>query len=81
MNTIYLPCTKTINGMQLSEELNGVSISLIDNQLRFVGDVDEQTVRDALDAHIPLPPKVLTIEEKLASVGLSVDDLKNALGL
>lgn len=29
----------------------------------------------------PTPQRVITIEEKLASVGLSVDDLKAALGL
>jgi hypothetical protein len=34
-----------------------------------------------LDAHNPPAPKEPTIVEKLASVGLSVDDLKAALGL
>jgi len=29
----------------------------------------------------PLPAKELTIDEKLASVGLSVNDLKSALGI
>lgn len=67
--------------MQLSQELNGVSISLVDNQLRFVGDIDEETAKQALDAHIPIFPKEPTVEEKLASVGLSIDDLKDALGL
>ena len=81
MNTIYLPYTKPINGMQLAQELNGVSISLVDNQLRFVGDIDEKTAQQALDAHIPTPPKEPTVIEKLASVGLSIDDLKDALGL
>jgi hypothetical protein len=81
MNTIYLPYTKPINGMQLAQELNGVSISLVDNQLRFVGDIDEKTAQQALDAHIPTPPKEPTVIEKLASVGLSINDLKGALGL
>ena len=81
MNTVYLPYTKPINGIQLSQELNGVSISLVDNQLRFVGDINEETAQQALDAHIPILPKEPTVAEKLASVGLSIDDLKDALGL
>jgi hypothetical protein len=67
--------------MQLSQELNGVSISLVDNQLRFVGDINQVTAQQALDAHIPIPPEEPTVTEKLASVGLSIDDLKDALGL
>ena len=31
--------------------------------------------------HNPTPPKELTVAEKLASVGLNLDDLKSALGL
>ena len=81
MNTVYLPYTKPINGIQLSQELNGVSISLVNNQLRFVGDINQVTAQQALDAHIPIPPKEPTVTEKLASVGLSIDDLKDALGL
>jgi len=54
---------------------------VLDNQLRFVGDIDEKTAQQALDAHIPIPPKEPTVTEKLASVGLSIDDLKDALGL
>jgi hypothetical protein len=81
MNTIYLSYSKEINTKQLSDELNGVSVSVLDNQLRFVGNIDEKTAQQALDAHIPIPPKELTVAEKLASVGLSIDDLKGALGL
>ncbi len=80
MNTVYLPFTKPINGIQLSKELNGVSISLVDNQLRFVGDIDEKTAKAALDAHIPQPVKQPTVEEKLASIGLTIDDIKSILG-
>jgi hypothetical protein len=36
-------------------------------------------VKAAIDN--PLPEKEKTIDEKLASVGLSLDDLKSALGL
>jgi hypothetical protein len=81
MNTIYLSYSKEINTKQLSDELNGVSVSVLDNQLRFVGDIDEKTAQKVLDAHTPIPPKEPTVTEKLASVGLSIDDLKYALGL
>jgi len=59
-------------GCQLYEMSNGLYISGCDSQ--------EQA--DALIAdHNPPAPTDLTVEEKLASVGLSLDDLKSALGL
>lgn len=36
---------------------------------------------EPLPTPAPTPPVKLTIEQKLASVGLTVDDLKNVLGL
>jgi hypothetical protein len=77
----YLPYTKAINSEQLGEELGGVSVVLVGGKLRFVGDITEKQAKDALETHIPIPIPELTISEKLASVGLSVDDLKTALGL
>lgn len=47
----------------------------------LIGDATEQELLDAFAAHNPTPPTEPTIAEKLASVGLSVDDLKAALGL
>ena len=44
----------------------------------------EKTLEEALaalEAHNPPAPSEPTVSEKLASVGLSVDDLKAALGL
>jgi hypothetical protein len=44
------------------------------------GDCDKAEAEAALNAHDGTMPE-LTISEKLASVGLSIDDLKVALGL
>jgi hypothetical protein len=45
------------------------------------GDVTAEQAQELLDAHNAPAPKEPTISEKLASVGLSIDDLKAALGL
>jgi hypothetical protein len=44
---------------------------------------DEKKTKAQIEKAIanPLPAKELTIDEKLASVGLSIDDLKVALGI
>lgn len=48
----------------------------------FINGVSTQQEADALlDAHNPPAPQEPTVEEKLASVGLNLDDLKAALGL
>lgn len=48
----------------------------------YISGVDSQAEANALiAAHNPPAPKEPTVEEKLASVGLSLDDLKVALGL
>jgi len=43
------------------------------------GDADKAT--EVVAAHIAKDPEPKTLEEKLASVGLNLDDLKQALGL
>jgi hypothetical protein len=45
------------------------------------GDATEKQLLDAFAAHNPALPTEPTVAEKLASVGLSVADLKVALGL
>ena len=48
----------------------------------YISGCQSQAEADALiEAHNPPAPKEPTVEEKLASVGLSLDDLKSALGL
>jgi hypothetical protein len=45
------------------------------------GDATEKKLLDAFAAHNPTPLAEPTVTEKLGSVGLSVADLKTALGL
>jgi hypothetical protein len=54
---------------------------LRDNVLYVSGAKSQKEADDFLAAHNPTPAAEPTISEKLASVGLSVDDLKTALGL
>ena len=71
---------KELNGLQLCEEKN----PYIDGNGVFWLDIaskDTQKAQDVLNAHIPQPKPEPTIADKLASVGLSVNDLKSALGL
>lgn len=42
---------------------------------------DTQKAKEVLNAHVPKPRPEPTVAEKLASVGLNLDDLKTALGL
>jgi hypothetical protein len=80
---------KPINLRQLDAELNnlGLIASLNDNeQITEVGLADNNTATEAqlkaaIDAHIALPEPEPSIEQKLASVGLNLSDLKIALGL
>ena len=48
----------------------------------YISGVESQEEADALIAsHNPTPPPPLTVEQKLQRAGLSLDDLKQALGL
>jgi hypothetical protein len=72
------PMPADVNGEQLKNELKAESVYQIENTLYIVGDLSKETIDKALAAHMPTEP---TVTEKLASVGLSIDDLKAALGL
>jgi hypothetical protein len=82
--------TKKINIDQLGHESN-VDLNIVseaDGTFIIESSVAQKTLESFIDAHVandswvsPNPPKVITIENKLASVGLSIDDLKTALGL
>lgn len=79
---------KKINLAQLDAELNGKGLNAVVNDLDEVlqvhladnNDATEAELLAAINAHQAVFPEP-TIEEKLASVGLSIDDLKTALGL
>jgi hypothetical protein len=59
----------------------GFNYFMRDNQYYLSGDATEKELLDAFAAHNPAVPSEPTVTEKLASVGLSVADLKAALGL
>lgn len=60
---------------------NGFGLVINNGELFVIGAKSQKEADDALKAHNPPAPTEPTIAEKLASVGLSVDDLKAALGL
>lgn len=59
----------------------GWELFILDGELYVAGDCTKEEALAALDAHNPPAPIEPTVQEKLASVGLSLDDLKSALGL
>ena len=79
---------KEINLIQLDSELGlqGLSADFNDADNKVITTADLSTVTQseleaAVEAHSALPEPEPTIEEKLASVGLSIADLKTALGI
>jgi hypothetical protein len=83
---------ENLNGTELRNELNlaGVKIDNESQSVQVEGDIltldinsaDEAKAAAIVAAHngTTVPPE-LTIEDKLASVGLNLTDLKTALGL
>lgn len=79
-----------LNGAELLAELNAAGISIsnspsIDGEGNFWLDIakaDETKAKPIVAAHngTIVPPEP-TVADKLSSVGLSIDDLKTALGL
>ena len=79
---------KEINLAQLDKELGGKGLNgdFNDPNKKLIlptenSDVTEQELEVAIAAHIALPEPEPTVADKLASVGLSVTELKTALGL
>ena len=58
----------------------GFDMYIRDGLIVISGDLDEVKAKELLDAHDGTTTEP-TIGEKLASVGLSIDDFKAALGL
>jgi hypothetical protein len=74
--------TKPTNTLIFEQENPGCTLYIEDNKLWIAGDnLTEKQAADMLAAHNPPQPTEPTFAEKLASVGLSIDDLKAALGL
>jgi len=77
-HTFTIP-NKALNSTKFKDE-TGFDLFIRGNELFISGDCTKAKAQAALDAHDGTTPEP-TIAEKLASVGLSVDDLKAALGL
>ena len=80
--------SKEINLSQLDKELGskGLNGDFNDATKKLIlpaenSNVTKAQLEAAIAAHIALPDPEPTVSEKLASVGLSVADLKAALGL
>ena len=78
MTTHEFPMPADVNGEQLCKEIGAERVYQIEDKLFIVGDFSVEVAKKGLEDHVPTKP---TIEEKLASVGLTIDDLKAALGL
>lgn len=84
---------KNLNGEELRQELNaaGINISnekfsvVVDGENNLLLDINPKDVSEAekivANHNGTIIPPELTIEDKLASVGLNLNDLKSALGL
>ena len=59
----------------------GCDLFVRDNDWYVSGEITLDQAQKFLDAHNPTAPSEATIAQKLASVGVSIDDLKVALGL
>jgi len=80
MNTFEFALPAAINGDQLKSELNAEDVYVVGNALFVVGNFSKSEAETIIAAHKPIAPKEPTIEEKLSSVGLSIEELKAALG-
>jgi len=88
---IFVDLTKNINGEILKEELAaaGLETDIViftfpeGNKIEMNGlsESDRKLAESIYKAHNPPAPTEPTIADKLASVGLSIDDLKAALGV
>lgn len=80
---------KKINLKQLDDELNGKGLNgvldadnnIIEVELADGNDATQEQLKTAIENHIAMAMPEPTLDEKLGSVGLSIDDLKAALGL
>jgi hypothetical protein len=80
--------SKEINLSQLTKELGGKGLIADFNDLKKKlilpadgVELSDKELEEAIAAHIAQPETEPTVAEKLASVGLFIDDLKDALGL
>jgi hypothetical protein len=79
---------KAINIIQLDKELGnqGLSFDLNDSTAKIIITSDESKVtqkqlEDAIDKHIAQPIEKPTVADKLKRAGITLDELKEALGI
>ena len=70
---------KPLNSIIFEKENLGLTLSMENEKLIVSGDCTKEQAQAALNAHNPPAPKEPTVAEKLASVGLSIEELKAAL--
>ena len=80
MNTYEFNIPQELNGDQLQIEVDAYSVRVIGDKLIIDSNKTQEEVEALVNAHIPAPVTPPTIAEKLASVGLSIEELKAALG-
>ena len=78
--------TKKINLAQLDSELKagGLNMDSFEGTHTITAvdpKITDEKIQSAIDAHVAKDDPQPSIAEKLSSVGLSIDDLKSALGL
>jgi hypothetical protein len=81
MNFYEFDVPVELDGEQLKIELKCNEVYIRDSKLVIGGELTQAEAAAGLAAHKPKPRAELTIADKLATVGLSVTDLKKALGL
>lgn len=72
---------KFLSSELFAKQNEGCQLFTINGKLYISGCNSQAEAEALLDAHNPPAPIEPTVQEKLASVGLSIDDLKVALGL
>jgi len=80
MNTYEFDIPTALNGEQLKNELQAEDVYVREDKLIIIGDMSKESMKSIIANHVPIPPVELTIQEKLASVGLSLEELRTALG-
>jgi hypothetical protein len=79
MQHLFSIPNKPLNS-EIFTKANGWELWISGDDLVISGDCTKAEAQDALDAHNPPAPVEPTIADKLASVGLSIEELKAALG-
>ena len=80
MEHIVKTPNKLVNSI-IFKDATGCDLFVREDVYYVSGNITSEQAQSFLDAHNPGEPVKPTIEEKLAYVGLSLNDLKTALGL